>query len=44
MKGKSPEDVVNKEFTIECQLVQEESKQLGLELITIPNIKKRGYI
>ncbi len=30
MKGKSPEDV-NKEFTIECQLTQEEAKQLGLE-------------
>ena len=28
MKGKSPEDV-NKEFTIECQLTQEEAKQLG---------------
>ena len=30
MKGKSPEDV-NKEFTIECQLTQEEAKQLGLD-------------
>ena len=30
MKGKSPEEV-NKEFTIECQLTQEEAKQLGLE-------------
>ena len=30
MKGKSPEEV-NKEFTIECQLTQEEAKELGLE-------------
>ena len=30
MKGKSPEDV-NKEFTIECQLTQDEAKQLGLD-------------
>ena len=30
MKGKSPEDV-NKEFTIECKLTQEEAKQLGLD-------------
>ena len=30
MKGKSPEEV-NKEFTIECQLTQEEAKQLGLD-------------
>ena len=30
MKGKSP-DEVNKEFTIECQLTQEEAKELGLE-------------
>ena len=30
MKEKSPEDV-NKEFTIECQLTQEEAKQLGLD-------------
>ena len=30
MKGKSPEDE-NKEFTIECQLTQEEAKQLGLD-------------
>ena len=30
MKGKSPEDV-NKEFTIECQLTQEEAKELGLD-------------
>ena len=30
MKGKSPEDV-NKEFTIECQLTQEEAKRLGLD-------------
>ena len=30
MKGKSPEDV-NREFTIECQLTQEEAKQLGLD-------------
>ena len=30
MKGKSPEDV-NKAFTIECQLTQEEAKQLGLD-------------
>ena len=30
MKGKSPEDV-NKEFTIECQLTQEEAKQFGLD-------------
>ena len=30
MKGKSPEEV-NQEFTIECQLTQEEAKELGLE-------------
>ena len=30
MKGKTPEEV-NKEFTIECQLTQEEAKQLGLD-------------
>ncbi len=30
MKGKSPEEV-NQEFTIECQLTQEEAKQLGLD-------------
>lgn len=30
MKGKSVEEV-NKEFTIECQLTQEEAKELGLE-------------
>ena len=30
MKGKSP-DEVNKEFTIECQLTQEEAKELGLD-------------
>ena len=30
MKGKSPEDV-NKEFNIECQLTQEEAKELGLD-------------
>ena len=30
MKGKTP-DEVNKEFTIECQLTQEEAKQLGLD-------------
>lgn len=30
MKGKSPEEV-NKEFTIECQLTQEEAKELGLD-------------
>ena len=30
MKGKSPEQV-NEEFTIECQLTQDEAKQLGLE-------------
>ena len=30
MKGKTPEEV-NKEFTIECQLTQEEAKELGLE-------------
>ena len=30
MKGKSPEDV-NREFTIECQLTQEEAKQLCLD-------------
>ena len=31
MKGKSPEEVnkVNKEFTIECQLTQDEAKELG---------------
>ena len=28
MKGKSPEEV-NKEFTIECQLTQDEAKELG---------------
>ena len=30
IKGKTPEEV-NKEFIIECQLTQEEAKQLGLE-------------
>ena len=30
MKGKTVEDV-NKEFTIECQLTQEEANELGLE-------------
>lgn len=30
MKGKSPEEV-NKEFTIECQLTQDEAKELGLD-------------
>ena len=30
MKGKTPEEV-NKEFTIECQLTQEEAKELGLD-------------
>lgn len=30
MKGKTVEEV-NKEFTIECQLTQEEAKELGLE-------------
>ena len=30
MKGKTPEEV-NQEFTIECQLTQEEAKELGLE-------------
>ena len=30
MKGKSPEEV-NQEFTIECQLTQEEAKELGLD-------------
>ena len=30
MKGKTPEEV-NEEFTIECQLTQEEAKQLGLD-------------
>ena len=30
MKDKTPEEV-NKEFTIECQLTQEEAKQLGLD-------------
>ena len=30
MKGKTPEEV-NKEFIIECQLTQEEAKQLGLD-------------
>ena len=30
MKGKNPEEV-NKEFTIECQLTNEEAKQLGLD-------------
>ena len=30
MKGKTP-DEVNKEFTIECQLTQDEAKQLGLD-------------
>ena len=30
IKGKTPEEV-NKEFVIECQLTQEEAKQLGLE-------------
>ena len=30
MKNKSPEEV-NKEFTIECQLTQEEAKELGLD-------------
>ena len=30
MKGKSSEEI-NKEFTIECQLTQEEAKQLGLD-------------
>ena len=30
MKDKSP-DEVNKEFTIECQLTQDEAKELGLE-------------
>ena len=30
IKGKTPEEV-NREFTIECQLTQDEAKQLGLE-------------
>ena len=30
MKGKTPKEV-NQEFTIECQLTQEEAKELGLE-------------
>ena len=30
MKGKSPEEV-NKEFTIGCQLTQDEAKELGLD-------------
>ena len=30
MKGKTP-DEVNKEFTIECQLTQDEAKELGLD-------------
>ena len=30
MKGKTPEEV-NQEFTIECQLTQEEAKELGLD-------------
>ena len=30
MKGKTPEEV-SQEFTIECQLTQDEAKQLGLE-------------
>ena len=30
MKGKTP-DEVNKEFTIECQLTQEEAQELGLD-------------
>ena len=30
MKGKTPEEV-NEEFTIECQLTQDEAKQLGLD-------------
>ena len=30
MKGKTPEEV-NQEFTIECQLTQDEAKQLGLD-------------
>ena len=30
MKGKNPEEV-NKEFTIECQLTNEEAKKLGLD-------------
>ena len=30
MKGKSPEEV-NEEFTIECQLTNEEAKKLGLD-------------
>lgn len=31
MKGKSPEEV-NKHFTIECQLTNEEAKELGLDV------------
>ena len=30
IKGRTPEEV-NREFTIECQLTQDEAKQLGLE-------------